>query len=47
MQIITKKQAWQETAGRMAKVTDTLGKLVDAKIMDVVVALNALDIHTT
>jgi hypothetical protein len=47
MQVISKVQAWQETANRMAKITDSLGKPVDAEIMDVVVALNAVGIHTT
>ena len=43
----SKEQAWQQTAERVARVTDALGKKVDDGIQEMVIVLNLLDIHTT
>ncbi len=47
MAISLKDQVWQETAMRMAGTTDRLGMPIDAGIMSLVVALNAMGVNTT
>jgi hypothetical protein len=47
MLVASKSQVWQDLERTYARTIDGLGKHIDPGIMDVVVALNANDIHTT
>src|SRR5260370_12997633 len=42
-----KEQQWQLMANHFAHVTDKLGKGIDTGIMDTVIVLNLLSIHTS
>jgi hypothetical protein len=41
-----KEQQWQKMADNFAHITDKLGKRIDAGILDTVIVLNLLGIHT-
>ena len=41
-----KEQQWQKMADHFAHITDKLGKRIDAGILDMVIVLNLLGIHT-
>jgi hypothetical protein len=47
MLVVSKNQVWWDLERQMSRTIDSLGKHIDTGIMDVVVALNASDIHTT
>src|SRR5690242_12743494 len=44
---IRKNQVWEDLYQQFSHITDNLGMPIDAGILEPVVALNAVDVHTT